>query len=45
MEANENYTYETKCRRCGRLNDWFYQTKKHASIEEFVRFKVYKLEK
>lgn len=33
---DKNYNYETKCRRCGSLTDWYFSSADRFTYMEFV---------
>lgn len=33
---DRNYTYETKCRRCGSINKWWFSERKRFDYSDFL---------
>lgn len=38
MLQGRNYTYETKCRRCGQFEEWHVGTPEELSFDEFLTY-------
>ncbi len=36
-EKDLNWEYDTKCRRCGKINEWYFALKDLTTVNEFLK--------